>query len=32
MDVLGKGGTTTLAGLKLQGGPQWRVRLAPPRR
>ncbi len=32
MEVLGKGGVTTLAGLKLQGGPLWRLRLAPPRR
>jgi tRNA(Ile)-lysidine synthase len=32
MDVLGKGGVTTLAGLKLQGGVLWRLRLAPPRR
>ncbi len=32
MDTLGKGGVTTLAGLKLQGGPVWRLRLAPPRR
>ena len=32
MDVLGKGGVTTLAGLKLQGGALWRLRLAPPRR
>ena len=32
MDVLAKGGVTTLAGLKLQGGRLWRLRLAPPRR
>jgi tRNA(Ile)-lysidine synthase len=32
MDTLTKGGVTTLAGLKLQGGPVWRLRLAPPRR
>jgi hypothetical protein len=32
MDRLGKGGVTTLAGLKLQGGPTWKLRLAPPRR
>ena len=32
MDTLGKGGVTTLAGLKLQGGALWRLRLAPPRR
>ena len=32
MDVLAKGGVTTLGGLKLQGGATWRLRLAPPRR
>jgi tRNA(Ile)-lysidine synthase len=32
MDTLGRGGVTTLAGLKLQGGSQWRLRRAPPRR
>ncbi len=32
MDTLAKGGVTTLAGLKLQGGPTWQLRLAPPRR
>jgi tRNA(Ile)-lysidine synthase len=32
MDTLAKGGVTTLAGLKLQGGPLWRLRPAPPRR
>jgi len=32
MDVLAKGGVTTLGGLKLQGGALWRLRLAPPRR
>ena len=32
MDVLAKGGVTTLGGLKLQGGASWRLRLAPPRR
>ena len=32
MDVLGKGGVTTLAGLKLHGGPLWRLSAAPPRR
>jgi tRNA(Ile)-lysidine synthase len=32
MDTLGKGGVTTLAGLKLQGGRTWKLRLAPPRR
>ncbi|MBA2467767.1 MAG: tRNA lysidine(34) synthetase TilS [Sphingomonas sp.] len=32
MDALAKGGVATLAGLKLQGGPVWRLRVAPPRR
>jgi tRNA(Ile)-lysidine synthase len=32
MDVLAKGGVTTLGGLKLNGGALWRLRLAPPRR
>ena len=32
MDTLAKGGVTTLAGLKLQGGLTWKLRLAPPRR
>ena len=32
MDVLAKGGSTTLGGLRLQGGALWRLRLAPPRR
>ena len=32
MDTLAKGGVTTLAGLKLEGGATWRLRLAPPRR
>jgi len=32
MDKLGKGEVTTLGGVKLQGGPLWRLRLAPPRR
>ena len=32
MDTLAKGGVTTLGGLKLEGGPTWRLRPAPPRR
>lgn len=32
MAVLEAGGTTTLAGLKLEGGEPWRLRAAPPRR
>jgi len=32
LDQLRKGGTTTLAGLKLEGGAAWRLRAAPPRR
>ncbi|HUE79686.1 MAG TPA: tRNA lysidine(34) synthetase TilS [Sphingomicrobium sp.] len=32
LDVLRAGGKTTLAGLKLDGGPTWRLQLAPPRR
>jgi len=32
LDKLRKGGTTTLAGLKLEGGTAWRLRFAPPRR
>ncbi|HEU5285811.1 MAG TPA: tRNA lysidine(34) synthetase TilS [Sphingomicrobium sp.] len=32
LDTLRKGGTTTLAGLKLEGGKTWRLRAAPPRR
>jgi tRNA(Ile)-lysidine synthase len=32
MDTLRKGGVATLGGLKLHGGPVWRLRLAPPRR
>ncbi len=32
LDKLRKGGTTTLAGLKLEGGAAWRLRAAPPRR
>lgn len=30
--ILGAGGTTTLAGLKLEGGETWRLQAAPPRR
>ena len=32
LDKLRNGGTTTLAGLKLEGGETWRLRPAPPRR
>jgi tRNA(Ile)-lysidine synthase len=32
IDVLDAGGVTTLAGLKLEGGPPWRLSPAPPRR
>ncbi len=32
LDKLRKGGTTTLAGLRLEGGPEWRLGRAPPRR
>lgn len=32
LDTLRKGGKTTLAGLKLEGGLTWRLRPAPPRR
>ena len=32
LDALLEGGTTTLAGLKLEGGASWRFSLAPPRR
>ena len=32
LDTLRKGGTTTLARLKLEGGKTWRLRAAPPRR
>ena len=32
LDKLRKGGTTTLARLKLEGGATWRLRPAPPRR
>ncbi|HKX90916.1 MAG TPA: tRNA lysidine(34) synthetase TilS [Sphingomicrobium sp.] len=32
LDTLLDGGTTTLAGLKLEGGPTWRLTTAPPRR
>ncbi|MEO8547250.1 MAG: tRNA lysidine(34) synthetase TilS [Sphingomicrobium sp.] len=32
LDTLRRGGTATLAGLKLEGGATWRLRAAPPRR
>ncbi len=32
LDTLRKGGKTTLSGLKIEGGPTWRLRAAPPRR
>ena len=32
LDTLRKGGTTTLSGLRLEGGARWRLRPAPPRR
>lgn len=32
LDKLRKGGTTTLAGLRLEGGAEWRLGRAPPRR
>ena len=32
LDTLRKGGKTTLSGLKLEGGPTWQLRPAPPRR
>lgn len=32
MDMLEAGGTATLSGLKLEGGEQWRISIAPPRR
>ena len=32
LDTLRKGGTSTLAGVKLEGGRTWRLRAAPPRR
>ena len=32
LDTLRKGGTTTLSGLKLEGGETWRLRPAPARR
>ena len=32
LDTLRKGRVTTLAGLKLEGGATWKLRLAPPRR
>jgi tRNA(Ile)-lysidine synthase len=32
LDTLRRGRVTTLAGLKLEGGDTWKLRLAPPRR
>lgn len=32
MEALAQGGMATLAGLKLEGGPVWKVSRAPPRR
>jgi tRNA(Ile)-lysidine synthase len=32
MEMMDAGGTATLAGLKLEGGPIWRISAAPPRR
>ncbi|HEY6663279.1 MAG TPA: tRNA lysidine(34) synthetase TilS [Sphingomicrobium sp.] len=32
IDTLAKGGTTTLSGLRLQGGAEWRLTAAPARR
>jgi tRNA(Ile)-lysidine synthase len=32
LDALRNGGKTTLSGLKLEGGPTWQLRPAPPRR
>ena len=32
LDILLRGGTTTLAGLKLEGGPVWKISWAPARR
>ena len=32
LETLRKGGTTTLSGLRLEGGALWRLRPAPPRR
>jgi tRNA(Ile)-lysidine synthase len=32
MDSIDRGATVTLAGLKLEGGAQWRLSIAPPRR
>jgi tRNA(Ile)-lysidine synthase len=31
LDALAAGRTVTLAGLKLEGGPTWRISTAPPR-
>jgi hypothetical protein len=32
LDVLLDGGTTTLAGLKFEGGVPWKISWAPPRK
>jgi tRNA(Ile)-lysidine synthase len=32
IDLLETGGVATLSGLKLEGGEQWRIAIAPPRR
>jgi tRNA(Ile)-lysidine synthase len=32
MDAMEEGAVVTLSGLKLEGGSQWRLSLAPPRR
>jgi tRNA(Ile)-lysidine synthase len=32
MDMLEGGGVATLSGLKMEGGPRWRISHAPPRR
>ena len=32
LDALASGGTTTLSGLLLKGGPSWRIAPAPPRK
>ncbi len=32
IETLEAGGTASLSGLKLEGGPYWRLTIAPPRR
>lgn len=32
MEMIESGGITTLSGLRLEGGEQWRIAIAPPRR